>query len=147
MNDFNEFMNAQRGISESELKNLESLINHQLPLDFKEHYLIFNGGEPEHCLYVFESEPIVIQEFFPIAYGDQGDTIEEHFKELVLKEKLIPHSLLPFGRDPSGDFYCLDMISGKVTIYRAEYLPNQSNCITEVAESMSDFLNGLIKDE
>ena len=147
MNDFNEFMNAQRGISESELKNLESLIDHQLPLDFKEHYLIFNGGEPEYCLYVFEGEPIVIQEFFLIAYGDQGNTIEDHFKELVLEKKLIPDSLLPFGRDPSGDVYCLDMDSGKVTIYRAEYLPNLSDCITEVAESMSYILNGLIEDE
>ncbi|HIF9352343.1 TPA: SMI1/KNR4 family protein [Photobacterium damselae] len=56
-------MNAQRGISESELKNLESLINHQLPLDFKEHYLIFNGGRTRTYLYVFEREPIVIQDF------------------------------------------------------------------------------------
>lgn len=147
MNDFNEFTNAQSGISESELKDLESLTGHQLPLDFKEHYLIFNGGEPERCLYVFEGVPIVVQEFFPIAYGDQGNTIESHFRELVLEEKLIPGSLLPFGRDPSGDFYCLDMDSGKVTVFRAEYLPNLSNCITEVAKSMSEFLNGLVDDE
>ncbi len=28
-------------IDESKIKNLESLTNQQLPLDFKEHYLIF----------------------------------------------------------------------------------------------------------
>jgi hypothetical protein len=147
MSDFNEFMNPQRGISESELSELENLTGYQLPLDFKEHYLLFNGGEPEHCLYMLDGDPLVIQEFFPIGYGAVGSTVDAHFRELVLEDKIIPSNLLPFARDPSGDFYCLDMESGKVIIFRAEYLPELSECMAEVAGSMTEFLNGLVEDE
>lgn len=146
MNDFNEFINAQHGIGESELKALEDLTGYQLPLDFKEHYLIFNGGEPERCLYMLQGDPVVIQEFFPIAYGGDGSTVESHYRELVIGDKIIPGNLLPFGRDPGGDFYCLDMESGKITIFRAEYLPDLSECITEVACSMTEFLDGLVEE-
>jgi hypothetical protein len=148
MNDFNEFLNAEREIGEAELKNLEELAGYQLPADFKEHYLIFNGGKPEHYLYVFGGDPVplVVQEFLPIAYGDAGNTVEGNYKELVIGERVIPKNLLPFGSDPGGDFYCLDMDNGKIVVFRAEYLPALSECITEVAGSMTEFLNGLVEE-
>jgi SMI1/KNR4 family protein SUKH-1 len=145
MSDFNEFINQQRSISESELSELERLTGYQLPLDFKEHYLLFNGGEPEHCLYMLNGDPIVIQEFLPIAYGLVGSTVDAHFRELALEDKIIPPNLLPFARDPGGDFYCLEMQSGRVIVFRAEYFPELSECTVEIAGSMTEFLNGLGK--
>ena len=87
MDDFNEFVNSQSSISGSNLDELESMLGYKLPDDFKEHYLLFNGGEPENCLYFFNDEPLVIQEFFSIYNGENGKTIEGNYKELVDEEK------------------------------------------------------------
>lgn len=146
MNDFNDFTNAQKSLGDSEFRALEALTSYQLSTEFKNHYLVFNGGTPEHCLYISEGAPMVVQELFPITYGDQGNTVESHFRELVLKEKIIPKSFLPFGRDPGGDFYCLDMSNGKIIVFRGEYLPDVESCIREVAFSMNEFISGLVQD-
>jgi len=147
MSDFNEFINTQKSITDYHLNELESLTGYKLPSDFREHYLIFNGGEPELCLYMYEGSPLVVQEFFPIAFGDERNTVEGNYRELVLEDKIIPRNLLPFGRDPGGDFYCLDMESGRITIFRAEYLPDLNECITEIAVSLAEFLDGLTEED
>ena len=146
MTGFNNFEHSQVGIDSSDLDKLETMLTHKLPADFRAQYLLFNGGEPEKCLYLFNGDPLVVQEFFSIARGSGERTIEGNYKELVEIEKIIPNNFLPFGRDPGGDFYCLDMLDGSVSIFRAEYLPNISDCITVISGSMGEFLDGLTED-
>lgn len=138
-----EFINTKNDIDNSHLDRLESLTGYKLPADFRQHYLLFNGGEPEYYLFLYQGDPLVVQEFFPVMFGEARSTVEGHYKTLVLDDGVIPNYLLPFGRDPGGDFYCLDMENGRIVVFRAEYLPNMKECITCVAGSMSEFLNGL----
>lgn len=142
----NEFTNFQRGLSETDFAWFKNETGLTLPPDVRAHYAQYNGGEPRDYLYVSDGTKYVVQEFFPIRYGKPGETVEDNYRELVRKDKLIPKGMMPFAIDPAGDFYCVDIPTGQVSIFRAEFLPNLMKCITPLAPSMSTFVAGLVED-
>lgn len=146
MSDWNLFENSKQSIKDSDLDRLEELVGHKLPSEFRSHYLVFNGGEPEKSFYLVDGSPLVVQEFFSITHGESAQTVEDNYRDLVEVDKIIPNHLLPFGRDPGGDFYCLNMRDGSVSVFRAEYLPKVDDCVTEIADSFGAFLEGLVED-
>ena len=146
MNKYVNFDNARRELSDSDFAWLEAQIGTALPKAVRAHYSVFNGGEPENYIYVLDENRYVIQEFFSIRYGKPGHNIEDNYRELVQKERIIPKGMVPFAIDPAGDFYCFDSADGRISIFRSEHLPDIEKCITFLANSISDFVDGLVED-
>lgn len=145
--EFTNFVDSKHQLSDADFDWLEGEIGIRLPQDVRLQYLMFNGGEPEDCIYIHNGYKYVVQEFFSIKYGKTGHTIEDNYRELACNEKVIPKDIVPFASDPAGDFYCIDMATGNVVIFRSEHLPNLNNCITVLAKSMTEFVNGLVEDD
>ncbi|PUB83003.1 MAG: hypothetical protein DBP02_13275 [gamma proteobacterium symbiont of Ctena orbiculata] len=144
--EYNDFVNSQHQLSETDFDWLYKETDIVLPSEVRSHYLLFNGGEPEQYIYIKDGDKYVVQEFFSIRYGEAGRTIENNYRDLVLNEKVIPSNMVPFGRDPAGDFYCFDVATGSISIFRSESLPDLNNCITMLASSMTEFVYGLVED-
>jgi hypothetical protein len=89
----------------------------------------------------------VVQVFFSIRYGKAGRTIEETYRELVKNRKVIPPRMAPFAVDPAGDYYCFDLVTGHISIFRSEFFPDLESCITHLADSMTGFVDGLVEDD
>lgn len=142
----NVFERPSRDLAEEDLEWLQATTRIRLPREVSEHYLCFNGGEPENHLYVAGDRRFVVQEFFPIRYGRRGSNLEDHHRGLVEQERIIPAGMIPFARDPAGDFYCFDAATGAVSIFRAEHLPDVERCITRLAPSFAEFVSGLVGD-
>jgi len=147
MSDSVNFEKSGRQLSDMDFTWLEAQIGLALPPDVRAHYSTFNGGEPENYLYVTGKDRYVVQEFFSIRYGKPGHNIEDNYRELARNEKIIPNRLVPFAIDPAGDFYCFDSVTGHISIFRSENLPDLQKCITFLANSMSDFVEGLVEDD
>jgi hypothetical protein len=144
--EYNDFVNSQHQLSETDFDWLYTETGIVLPSEVRAHYLVFNGGEPEQYIYIKDGNKYVVQEFFSIRYGEAECTIENNYRELVMNEKTIPANMVPFGRDPAGDFYCFDVATGQISIFRSEHLPDLNKCITALARSMTEFVDGLVED-
>lgn len=46
----NKFFKCEKALSESDIINVEDRLGIKFPEDFKAHYLLYNGGEPEKAL-------------------------------------------------------------------------------------------------
>lgn len=143
----NVFAHPSRDLTEVDLAWLEATTRIRLPREVREHYLCFNGGEPENPLYVAGDQTFVVQEFFPIRHGPRGTNLEDHHRSLVEQDGIIPAGMIPFARDPAGDFFCFDSATGAVSLFRAEHLPDRQRCITRLAPSFAEFVAGLARDD
>ncbi len=141
-----DFVNAKHKLSDADFAWLEREIGAALPPAVRAHYSLFNGGEPEKYIFAANDSKYVVQEFFSIKYGKPGHNIEDNYQELVKGERLIPKELVPFASDPAGDFYCFHVATGQIVLFRSEHLPDMEKCITILAGSMTEFVDGLVAD-
>lgn len=146
MMDFNDFVNAMQKLEPSDFLSIEHEVGASLPVEVKAHYSAFNGGEPEKYIFVHDGINYVVQEFFPIKYGAAGRTMEDNYRDLNRTRKIIPQSFIPFALDPAGDYYCFDVVTGEIFLFRGEHLPNIDGCIKTLAKSMTEFVDGLTQD-
>lgn len=140
------FENSAAPIVEADFDWLAQQLGVQFPLSARSQYLEFNGGEPDPYVFASEGSKFVVQQFFSIKYGKAGNTIEDNYAELVMREGIIPRDLIPFAIDPAGDYYCVSAETGGISIFRSEHLPDISRCLTHLADSMTDFVAGLSED-
>src|SRR5262245_2590120 len=140
------FENSAAPIEEEDFDWLAQRLGVPFPPSAKAQYLEYNGGEPDAYVFASNGLKLVVQQFFSIKYGKSGNTIEDNYAELVLREGIIPRGLIPFAIDPAGDYYCISSETGSISIFRSEHLPDLSRCITLLADSMSDFVAGLSED-
>lgn len=136
------FENSATPIGEEDFDWLAQRLGTRFPQSARAQYLEWNGGEPSPYVFTSEGVKFVVQQFFSIRYGKAGETVEDNYEELVLREKIIPRDLIPFAVDPAGDYYCLSAKTGDVSIFRSEHLPDLSRCVTHLADSMSAFVAG-----
>lgn len=122
----NEFMNCAAKINASDFDNVEKELGYKLPIEFREHYLANNGGNPTDTLFLRDDdeENFEVVGFYPIkyntlAYETKDSLLVEHY-EAMLSRDVIPVNLLPFAHDPGGNFFCINMENGSVVFYATD---------------------------
>ncbi|UVE68933.1 SMI1/KNR4 family protein [Burkholderia pyrrocinia] len=157
--EINEFENCAPKISIVDFENAEKEIGHKLPVEFRDHYLKNNGGNPENTLFDNSDggEPFEVVGFYPIkfntaAYETKDSLLVEHYRSM-LDRSVIPDNLLPFAHDPGGNFFCLNLDGGGVVFYATDSFDSdlsaeQNHAVlqTILTISFESFMNQLSRD-
>ena len=130
-------------LAPADLDEIEQRFGFKFPHVFREHYLSYNGGNPDKNRFVGENGRYIVHDFLPIKGSPLGtlDTLETTIQCLKIDRQLIPTQLVPFAVDPGGDYYCFSLRPdevGAIYLFRmerylqperaAEYLPQASRC-------------------
>lgn len=141
------FYKCENSVTEDDLINIEKKLRTKLPLDFKSHYLKYNGGKPDKTLWVDKEgkiESIEIRGFIPLLYNkDFKDNPVFSQPERIIeewKEKKVPMDLIPFVWVWSHSYICLNSCDNK--IYLFERHKEKFNPIL-ISECFQDFIDNL----
>ena len=156
----NDFRNCATAISDADLDAAEASLGFVLPAQFRQHYLTYNGGNPELSIFPGDdlNEPVEVAAFYPIknntpAFDTKNSLLVEHYRWMCGKD-VIPSSLLPFGHDPGGNFICLNVPDGGVVFYATDSFDpdismteNHAKVQRRLADSFEEFMDQLDLDE
>ncbi len=143
--------NPGKKLKFNDIKNLEKQFNVILPEDYIEFLLQYNGGLPTPNAYYVEGHPeeiLGIQVFFGIGREIESSCLDWNYKE---SRYSIPSELFPIGCSDTDDWICFSLqgeSKGSVFFWDAmaeSEKPSYSN-VYKIADSFSDFLNGLFED-
>ena len=144
------FFQTSQSLTDEDLNKIENDFKFELPKEFKDHYLKYNGGYPEKDAFIWNTgERTTLNTFFSIKYPG-FISLESTYQSLVLDEKILPGSIIPFATDDGGNFFC---ISAKETTYGSIYYynhehyneQNKEEALTLINKSFNEFLNALDK--
>lgn len=144
----NSILNSEASITVNEMLDIEKVHKFKFPLEFKEFYLLYNGGELEKYVYVKDGKEHVFNNFYPIKYTD------------FCMEKMLglcdldntPKHLIPFATDPGGDEFCFSIKKGEEgkIYYLAHEFYERSNPrkgTRLLANNLIEFINGMVDEE
>lgn len=137
--------------STTDAERLERLIGAALPPAYREFVLANNGGYPVPDTFRFaDGRPgSAVHQFFALR-GKQASNRLSYAVEVFAER--VPPGLLPIARDPFGNLICLGVLgsdySGEVWFWDHEREadegePARTDNLTKIADSFSDFLDGL----
>jgi hypothetical protein len=109
------FKHSESPLAESEIMELEKILEIKFPKPVYALYLRTNGGEPSH--YLFDPLDTSISEFMPLTASDPEITAVACYKDLVLEQELVPRNLFPFAVDSCGDYFFVDTKSADGSVY------------------------------
>ncbi|MEB3750761.1 SMI1/KNR4 family protein [Geobacillus sp. FSL W8-0032] len=140
----NKILNAKEKITIEDIQEIELKYHFTFPEEFKEHYLSYNGGEPEKYVFVDEDgDEYIIQQFIPIKGGNRDfDTTLRDLR----RDGIIPDWLIPFAEEPSGDLYCFSIAEGSegdIYLWYHEEVDDPDNSYSYLCDSLSEFINSM----
>jgi hypothetical protein len=138
--------------TEIEIDELERILGHPLPLDYRQHLLQHDGGHPEYDLFEYRREGELwlagIAFFYSVAPNQHIGIMQ---KCLVFAER-IPQEFFPFANNGGGDQYIMGKpgteFDGKIYIWEHEFEadegePPRWDNIHHIADSFSEFMDML----
>ncbi len=149
----NNFVNTERGVTEEDTSLVETRFEFTFPNDIRSHYLTYNGGEPEKCVFIADDgSEYIITQFLPIKYDEESGRNIEYVLETLRVDGILPDWLIPFADEPGGDLYCFSLQANhEGAIYywshEYEYGENPENHVTYLAESLKAFINRMVEDK
>jgi cell wall assembly regulator SMI1 len=143
----NKFINMKDRITIREIQELESKYHFSFPAAIREHYLTYNGGEPEKYVFVDnDGDEYIIQQFIPINSGNRD--LYSVLNTLRLTEAL-PEWLIPFADEPSGDLFCFSTKedrNGEIYLWFHEVIGKPEESYSYLCKSISEFINRMQED-
>ncbi|WDQ16158.1 SMI1/KNR4 family protein [Rhodopirellula sp. P2] len=128
--------------TEAELAKLEKHIGHSLPNDYRDFLLKTNGG-------VFHDYVVIgdagVKDVSAVNAGQEWADLKWNFD---VTRDWIPSNLLPVASAPGGDVFAmkLDMPDAGRIYFLYHDMENDFGDLPTVAQSFTDFLNGIILD-
>lgn len=151
-----EIVESEKDITLDEVKELESLIGCQLPNEYKQFMLQYNGGRPKLSGFRFSLNQndwsVAMVAWFLAFYDGEYENITDFYHTFRVR---IPSMMLAIARDPGGSLILLGLEGenkGKVFFWLQELEgddgeePSYDN-VAFVANSFNEFLNSLIEIE
>lgn len=143
--------NPGRSISESELDKISSEIGLELPTDYKDFLLTYNGGSPEPDAFPIKGHEEgvgTLQIFFGIDREIESSCLKWNYEEY--KDR-IPNSYLPIACSDTNDLICLVLSQnqyGSVVFWDAmdEVSKDNLDNVYEIADSFTQLLELLFED-
>ncbi|GAA3767167.1 SMI1/KNR4 family protein [Flavobacterium ginsengiterrae] len=138
------FFNCEKPISEIEFAQIEEVLNFKFPKEFREHYLQYNGGEPEKTFWKNDKLSFEISDFISILFNKEfrndpsfslpGRVIEEW------ENNEVPSILIPFAMNWEGNYVCINISDSKIYFFDRD--EEEFNPVL-IEESFGDFINSL----
>jgi cell wall assembly regulator SMI1 len=150
----NKFINTKEILTDEDISDIEKKYKFTFPKDIREHYLTYNGGEPERCVFVDEDgDEYVVQRFIPIKHKNKrgGGNLETTL-DMLRVDEILPNWLIPFAEEPGGDLFCFSVDEDEEgAIYywshEYEYGEDPEEYVTYLAESLKEFIEAMVEDE
>ncbi|WGH74762.1 SMI1/KNR4 family protein [Tenacibaculum tangerinum] len=124
-------------VKQEDIENLEKLIGSELPEDYKQHMLKYNGGSiPLWYEYIFihNKRELSLEGFHQLKYGD--DNVESYFGH---KHDFLYPNLLPIGAI-TGGYIAMGYQQenkGEIYVYFSDEDPYK------IANSFNEFIEGI----
>ncbi|EPE7491968.1 SMI1/KNR4 family protein [Cronobacter universalis] len=152
----NKFHNCEVSINNADIERLEAQVAYKFPDSFVNHYLKYNGGVPEKSWWDSEDEfePIEIADFKAIktaaSDGKNASSTINGCYNLMISRQVIPNSLIPFGNDWGGNFFCINKNDDSVVFYAVDAFDdelsledNHNNLQRKLSPTFEEFINSL----
>ena len=145
------FLEASKPLNDSDIRQVENDLGLSFPIDFKKHYLKFNGGYPEKDTYKWKDGSITaINTFSSIKY-EGFNSLEETYRNLILSGEHLSTGIVPFANDDVGNLFCISTRkddNGSVYYCNNDHYntENKEECLTLLETSFSSFLENLSSD-
>ncbi len=147
------FFETEQPLSIDEIRKVEKELNTQLPQEYTEHLLKFNGGRCEPNIFSFLENGKETQSrvnWFLAIYDGEYDNFVDFFKDYKRNEKRVPENVIPIANDPFGNLICIDSENSKIYFwnhdnevdYSKENDSHRPNMYT-ISNSLSEFLSTL----
>lgn len=148
----NTFYNTKRVLSEEDIIQIETKYHFVMPLKIKKHYLKYNGGYPERCVFKVHNDDIqyVVDWFYSIGC-EEGNTIES-ILPLLRDDGVFPQWLIPLADEEGGNLFAYSIRKGEegaIYYYSHEfdYGENPEDHIILLAPNIDVFLDSLTFEE
>ncbi len=142
------FEGCEKQLNNKDLESFEvALGTYKLPMDFKVHYLKYNGGyPPEEYQYVLGKNLVyTINSFIPIKYGRLPiEKVIDDYKS----SGCIFYPKIPFAYDNGGNLFCISVEKeyyGQIYIVLIEKMETPIE-FHFVADNFSHFIKTFAKD-
>lgn len=134
------FEQTEQQITGFEISEFEKTNEINLPKDFVQHYLSYNGGYPPYEYVKGVKNIFTINGFNSIKYGSLPieQIIADYKKSGIIFEKKIP-----FAFDNGGNVFLISE-NGQIYIIEAEFLKDKNFIL--VSETFTDFLNSFYNE-
>ncbi|TWT91339.1 SMI1/KNR4 family protein [Neorhodopirellula pilleata] len=120
-----EFLRAERGVTESEIDEIEMELALSFPESLRELYKNHNGSEPEP--YVYENPELqistVVSRILPLISEKGAGTAITSYNILIRDRRLAPQHFFPFAVDSGGDYFLMNTQTGNVFFLRSDNFP------------------------
>jgi len=115
----NIFSECEKSVTEKDFALVEQDLAAKLPVDFKEHYIKFNGGTPKNTIWAdVKHDYLEVRDFMPLLYnksfGDDPDFTLNGIAKDEWGSRKLPPTFLPFAMDWGGNYFCIELDSGNV---------------------------------
>lgn len=143
------FLNERQTLSAEKISDLEKLISHNLPIQYKNFIMSNNGGKPDK--YILDNEKIINYFFGYFSNPKLDNSIEWH---LEMYSKRYPRAMLPIASAGGGDLILLGLSgSYENKVYYWDHNmesetdgTNYYDNVTFIANNLEDFIK-LLKDD
>lgn len=138
----------RKAVTDAMLNAIEKRLGFKFPKQIREHYRYANGGSLKKYVFPKENGSYIVSELFPV--GNYDDSLESHYEDFNVEQKLVPKHLVAFANDPGGDFFCFSVKpgdEGAIYVYRHEYYDDLPRAVKRVAGSLREFVEGMQPDE
>ena len=136
------FIGTSEAIKKTDFGMIEQELNIVFPQEFKEHYLIYNGGYPENSFYRWPDGTTTHINSFSSLKHKGFESIEDSYNNLILMESYLPKQILLFATDDGGNFFC---ISCRKNDFGYIYYCNNDHYNTEKPEECLSLLDKSFK--
>ena len=117
------------------IDEFESLVHYELPKDFKEFVLQYNGGRPEHKAYDTDTtEERVLKTILSFNKEDISTVWETNEGDI----EGLPDKYVVFATDPFGNLICFDKDNDNVIFWNHE-----DESVEHIANTFTEFIDKL----
>ena len=145
--DDNEVTDAESGLTEAELDEVEAEIGESLPPSLREHYAEYNGGQLQNAAFhAPDGQTVELHEFLSMEPSGGGD-FEETFRRARVDPGFLPETLVPFAIDPGGALFCVSDApdtAGQVFFFDAEDAADPDEATTYLAPSLRELIENMV---
>ncbi len=145
--DGNEIIDAETGLTEDELDEVEAEIGQSLPQSLREHYAEFNGGQLENTAFSAPNGQTVELHAFLAMSPDGGGEFEETYTQARIDPGYLSGEMVPFAMDPGGALFCVSEVpdsAGAVFFYNPEDAADADAALTYLAASLRELIEGMV---
>jgi hypothetical protein len=144
------FDNLDAELSLADIRQVEKELKVKFPQVLVDHYLEWNGGFPDHCIYQHDDErnQVCIEQCLPLKTDNKNHTTAQAaYRNLQKRE--VPANYFPFGIDPCGAYFLVDLTdpNHEVYFYQTDVTPPKLEaCLRPLDAGFEDFWQRLGPD-